>query len=177
MTFTWLNFMKPSRVERHRFVMWIHVPLSSQTLPFLRVVSKEVPSSSSPDSTSIESPKSDSMVSFPTMFCMSRCRPIRGFSKTAMEVQSSMWKAMSHETVDCDACFFHRGSLRHVRSIASQSIKAQGAVPLICSCSDGTLSTPPCPLWRPLIKQGHQALFGRRLHDSFACGRKLGHFC
>ena len=25
--------------------------------------------------------------SFPTMFCMSRCSPIRGFSRTAMEVQ------------------------------------------------------------------------------------------
>ena len=147
--------------------MSIHVPLSSRTLPFLLVVSIEVPSSSSIQTLPpLKVPRVIAWFSLPTMFCMSRCSPIRGFSKTAMEVQ-----------VPCGKRCRMKRSLRHVRSIASKSIEAQGAVPLICSCSDGTLSTPPCPLWRPLIKQGHQALFGRRLHDSFACGRKLGHFC
>ena len=27
-----------------------------------------------------------------------------------------------------------------------------GPIPLICSGSDGSLSTPPFPLWRPLVK-------------------------
>ena len=49
-----------------------------------------------------------------------------------MEVQVPFGKRCLIKMVDCHACFFHRRSFRHVRSIASKSIKAQGAVPLIC---------------------------------------------
>ena len=42
----------------------------------------------------------------------------------------SVWKGLSHETVDCYAFFFHRGCCGHVRGIASKSEKRQGTVPL-----------------------------------------------
>ena len=66
MTFMWLNFMKPSRVERHRFVM--NVDPCSFELTNFAVFGSSFDGSSffvfNPDSTSIESSKSDSMVQF-----------------------------------------------------------------------------------------------------------------
>ena len=82
----------------------------------------------------------------------------------------SVW-TVSQEMIDCDACFFIEEAL--VWSIASMSEKAQSAVPFVCSGSDASLATPPSPLWRPEIEQGSHMLFFRRLHDGFACGRKL----
>ena len=72
----------------------------------------------------------------------------------------SIWKAVSQEMIDCDACFFHRGSFRHAWSIASMSEKAQSAVPFVCSGSDASLATPPSPVRRPEIEQGKHVLFG-----------------
>ena len=69
MTFMWLNFMKPSRVqsvERHGSVMNIE-PCSFELMNFA-VFGGSFDGSSffvfNPDSTSIESSKSDSMVQF-----------------------------------------------------------------------------------------------------------------
>ena len=64
MTFMWLNFMKPSRVERHL----MNIDPCSFELTNFAVFGGSFDGSSffvfNPDSTSIESSKSDSMVQF-----------------------------------------------------------------------------------------------------------------
>ena len=125
-----------------------------------------------PHSASGETSESDRMIQFAnhvlhvTMHSYSRIQQHRYGSP------GSVWKAVSQKPIDRHACFFHRGSFSHARSIASVSEKAQGAVPLVCSRSDASLTAPPSP-WRPKIEQGNYMLFFRRLHDGFACGRKL----
>ena len=92
MTFMWLNFMKASCIERHRLVMNVN-PEAFELTNF--VIFAQLFHCSSfivfnPHSASNEISKSDSMVQFPTMFCMSRCSPIRGFKA------GRLWKSRFH---------------------------------------------------------------------------------
>ena len=132
----WLNFVKTSRVERHRLVMNVD-PCSFKLQNFV-IFCKFFHRSSfvvfDPHSASCETSESDRMVRFANhvlhvaMHSNSRIQLHRYGSP------GSVWKAISQKTIDRDACFFHRGSFGHAHGIASKSETRQGTVPLTGLC-------------------------------------------
>ena len=99
--------------------MSIQEPQSCRVLCFVTLTSGDVPSSSSTQILPpVKDPRAIAWFGLPIMFRMSRCKPMRGFSTTAMEVHVASGKR------------FRKKWLRATQaSLLAEAFERQGSLP------------------------------------------------